>query len=531
MASSMWKKMIGKKDRDRTSKDLGYQFPQGDHDAVYENTDRSPPLHGDVSDSISSSPSAAVIEYDRTPPRQSSGNGFRKPFGKSKPDKDYEGIQSSASAPVVDYDRQTPDAFSSSDTASSALVVDYTRTPPKASPPGYGAYPPPSAAAVQRGRPIGTLAPAMYRADPPPQQQPMQQQPMQQQPMANSWGRNPTTAPVQYAANPPPVSPEVVDYIRSQPGPPPGFMNSDNGPPVSPPMVDYGYAQGPPASINALLHQPPLQPPSPELPAYSSPEPPRPSQPRYPGANENSSNKRPNFNAQEHEWVPPPQPIRRDPYTTPRNENSAYASTDNSSASSLYDAPYTGGSTSTAPTSYYSPSRSDFPTPTVQQYPAYGQPPGAPKIGAGMDDDGEDPNVSKFAARIFCQRKRAEGDTREEFPRDIREFRLANLALIKLAAGRERHVLLDAVFGELDKQVAPLLEKHWYVTPQTRVQDCSISGSSLATKIGPIMVAYKGDSSVLYVEFGSPDECMCPPSHIYKVCLLAKIIILMREDD
>ena len=47
-------------------------------------------------------------------------------------------------------------------------------------------------------------------------------------------------------------------------------------------------------------------------------------------------------------------------------------------------------------------------------------------------------------------------------PRDIREFRIANLALIKLEAGGERYVLLDAVFGELDKAIAPLLEKHWY---------------------------------------------------------------------
>jgi hypothetical protein len=35
------------------------------------------------------------------------------------------------------------------------------------------------------------------------------------------------------------------------------------------------------------------------------------------------------------------------------------------------------------------------------------------------------------------------------------------LALIRLVAGAEHHALLDIVFGEIDKNVAALLEKHF----------------------------------------------------------------------
>jgi hypothetical protein len=50
---------------------------------------------------------------------------------------------------------------------------------------------------------------------------------------------------------------------------------------------------------------------------------------------------------------------------------------------------------------------------------------------------------------------------REEIPRDVREFRLAKVALIPVVAGERRFVSLDIVFGEVDKAVAGLLEKHY----------------------------------------------------------------------
>jgi hypothetical protein len=62
---------------------------------------------------------------------------------------------------------------------------------------------------------------------------------------------------------------------------------------------------------------------------------------------------------------------------------------------------------------------------------------------------------------IFCQRKAELGMEREEIPRDVREFRLAKVALIPVLAGERRFVSLDVVFGEVDKAVAGFLEKHY----------------------------------------------------------------------
>ncbi|KAK6344034.1 hypothetical protein TWF696_007681 [Orbilia brochopaga] len=468
--TSMWKKIVGKKDR--SSKDYSdWSPPPHSGLAAYVDDYSYSTARQDDLDSFRGEPAtSAAVDYDRTPPRHPIHD---HPNGGS----DWNRIDTSASAAVVDYDRRAPpvpDAFSPSKTSASAFAVEYQRTPPVPQPPGYNNYNP---------RPM-TNAPTTYRVDPP----------------SSAGDRRPTNAPVQYRQSGP-VSPEAVFYPRSQPAPPELKSGSDG--PVSPPMVEYPYGQ-PPASLDAFLASSPKQKQPSELPAYSAPKlPPRPPPVPY-RSPENASPQRPRYN-QEHEWVPPQPP--RNEYRNehnPRIENAVYGPTsDNSSASSLYDPPYTAASASTAPTSY-PPSR-NLPSPGNQYPPP--QPARQPqKFAANTEDDGDDPNVSKFAARIFCQRKREEGDTREEYPRDIREFRLANLALIKLSAGRERHVLLDAVFGELDKQIAPLLEKHWYVTPQTRVQDCSIAGSNLASKIGPIKVAYKGDASVLYIEFSSPEE-------------------------
>jgi hypothetical protein len=68
--------------------------------------------------------------------------------------------------------------------------------------------------------------------------------------------------------------------------------------------------------------------------------------------------------------------------------------------------------------------------------------------------------ITKCTVNIFCQRK-AEGPRQELFPRDIREFRLAKVALIPVVAGQRRFVSLDVVFGEVDKPLAAYLEKHF----------------------------------------------------------------------
>jgi hypothetical protein len=68
--------------------------------------------------------------------------------------------------------------------------------------------------------------------------------------------------------------------------------------------------------------------------------------------------------------------------------------------------------------------------------------------------------IIKHTVNIFCQRK-AEEPRQEEYPRDIREFRLAKVALIPVVAGQRRFVSLDVVFGEVHKPLAAYLEKHF----------------------------------------------------------------------
>lgn len=76
----------------------------------------------------------------------------------------------------------------------------------------------------------------------------------------------------------------------------------------------------------------------------------------------------------------------------------------------------------------------------------------------GSEDDG----VKKFVVDVFCPLKRdANRNRREQIPRDVREFRLAKVALIPIVAGKRTFVSLDVVFGEVDKSYAGLVEKHF----------------------------------------------------------------------
>jgi hypothetical protein len=70
--------------------------------------------------------------------------------------------------------------------------------------------------------------------------------------------------------------------------------------------------------------------------------------------------------------------------------------------------------------------------------------------------------IKKYTVDIFCQRKEdINGNRREEIPRDVREFRLAKLALIPIVAGTRKFVSIDVVFGDMDKQYATMVEKHF----------------------------------------------------------------------
>jgi hypothetical protein len=77
---------------------------------------------------------------------------------------------------------------------------------------------------------------------------------------------------------------------------------------------------------------------------------------------------------------------------------------------------------------------------------------------SGNTDEG----IKKFVVDIYCPLKRdASGNRREQFPRDIREFRLAKVALIPIVAGKRTFLSLDVVFGDIDKLYSDIVEKHF----------------------------------------------------------------------
>jgi len=83
------------------------------------------------------------------------------------------------------------------------------------------------------------------------------------------------------------------------------------------------------------------------------------------------------------------------------------------------------------------------------------------------------------------------------------------VALIPVIAGQRRFVSLDVVFGEVDKPLAAYLEKHFLITPSTRLSKVAgntIAGDAEVWEINPLTVAYVGITSLLYVIFRSSDE-------------------------
>jgi hypothetical protein len=63
---------------------------------------------------------------------------------------------------------------------------------------------------------------------------------------------------------------------------------------------------------------------------------------------------------------------------------------------------------------------------------------------------------------VYCPLKRdGSGQRREQIPRDVREFRLAKVALTPIVAGKRTFVSFDVVFGEVDKVYSDIVEKHF----------------------------------------------------------------------
>ncbi|KAK6362813.1 hypothetical protein TWF730_000266 [Orbilia blumenaviensis] len=426
--------------------------------------------------------SAQVVEYDKSPPRASQYSEYPQPTSNGR----------MGSAQVVEYNKVAPRPSQYSDYPP-AQPKDSTAT---YSPAVYKPDPPPPAPKTDRMQGPPTYSPAVYKSDPPPTA-PDTGRTLEPRAYGLAQYELPATAPQSL------VSPAVVDYTRQAPVQSP--YAHEMAPPslASPAMVSYGQTPaGGYLSINSQMQ--------------SQPQNPAQQYPSYGNFGENAANQRPPYNYQEH-YAPsggsPTTPkyahLNEAQKPQPRFENN-HSESGNSSASSLYSPPFSATSNSTAPTSVYSFDRPNFipNTPNTPSRPNL--PPRNPQATSSFGDStatsADDPNVSKFVVRLFCQRKREEGDTHEESPRDIREFRLANLALIKLAAGAERYVLLDAVFGELDKAIAPLLEKHWYLTLNTTVEDHFVPGGKHVVAIGKVMVAYKGTQSTIYADFKKDED-------------------------
>lgn len=118
-----------------------------------------------------------------------------------------------------------------------------------------------------------------------------------------------------------------------------------------------------------------------------------------------------------------------------------------------YQTPPPSASTNPTPPPTYRKSSNGAPTPSATRS-AKGH-----MSGVGIQPG----TVSKFTAKVFCQRKSTSKSAHPilETPRDISEFRLAKIALIPVVAGERSFVSIDIVFGEVDRGISGLLEKHF----------------------------------------------------------------------
>jgi len=306
--------------------------------------------------------------------------------------------------------------------------------------------------------------------------------------------------PTDYVTSPPPslptsslVTPCPVDYVGSSPVPMPHMpaqaaepeTAEDEGryrsaeprhpPQVSQPNLPPPYMQPPVLSPNAriIYHRPHLRDLPAELPATPVPA-------RYELSSVSSPSELPTASTTKPGSVPSSVSIRQ-PGTTPWNSPS--------------DVSNISGTTIVA-----SPTR-------FQSSPSS---PSMNKDASDMHYQGENSGIKKFTVDIFCPPKKdANGIRRKPLPRDVREFRLAKLAVIPIVAGRRTFVSIDVVFGQLDERFSELVEKHFSFCSQTtftKLDPDSVHGD-VVYAVGPLNIAYRdGDCATLYVRFRSPTD-------------------------
>ncbi|KAH6669000.1 hypothetical protein B0J14DRAFT_154736 [Halenospora varia] len=171
-----------------------------------------------------------------------------------------------------------------------------------------------------------------------------------------------------------------------------------------------------------------------------------------------------------------------------------------------------------APRGYFTPppttSINPTPPPTYRtSYTGHPTPPATPSTKRPISSMGLQPGtVSKYTAKVFCQRKTTSKSANPvlETPRDISEFRLAKIALIPVVAGERSFVSIDIVFGEVDKGIAGLLEKHFLVAQNTAIVSTHIShGGAVVSnvcKLANLKVAYETHISALYIGFEKNED-------------------------
>ncbi|KAH8671816.1 hypothetical protein BGZ60DRAFT_527265 [Tricladium varicosporioides] len=167
---------------------------------------------------------------------------------------------------------------------------------------------------------------------------------------------------------------------------------------------------------------------------------------------------------------------------------------------------------------YFTPqptaSMNPTPPPTYRtSYVGHPTPPATPSTKRPLSSIGLQPGtVSKYTGKVFCQRKSTSKSVNPvlETPRDISEFRLAKIALIPVVAGERSFVSIDIVFGEVDKGIAGLLEKHFLVARNTTVIPTHIShGGAVVNnvcKLANLKVAYETHISMLYIGFENNED-------------------------
>ncbi|KAF2680721.1 hypothetical protein K458DRAFT_392762 [Lentithecium fluviatile CBS 122367] len=167
---------------------------------------------------------------------------------------------------------------------------------------------------------------------------------------------------------------------------------------------------------------------------------------------------------------------------------------------------FTGPSSVVYPKSEPVPHQTQTPHSTLHS-PALGNTKtGAPQSHVQNGSDG----IKKNVVDIYCPLKpNANGDRRAQIPRDVREFRLAKVALIPTIDGKRTFVSFDVVFGEMDKGIFDLVEKYFSCCRKNQMTKHSPEAvkSGQVYTIAQLNIAYRdGSRATVYIKFSSPEE-------------------------